>query len=273
MYLAIDIGGTKTLVASFTNTGEVSKSIRFKTPGDYKTFLGVLKATLARFNEYSFRYACVAVPGLVNRTKGIGLAFGNLEWENVPIKHDLRAFIDCPIVLENDANLAGLSEALEVIDEYKKVLYVTISTGIGSGITINGKIDPDFADSEVGHMKLQYNDRMQVWEDFAAGSAIKRRYGKLAKDISDKKTWKEIAHTFALGLNSLIAVIQPDVIIIGGGVGSHFKKYEKLLKDELARYSTPMTPTPPILHAKRSEEAVIYGCYHLAKEAYEASAD
>lgn len=268
MYLAIDIGGTKTLVASFTNEGKLSKTIRFKTPKEYKTFIGVLKAALARFGDHNFLYGCVAIPGKVDRKNGIGIAFGNLEWEDVPIKRDIRAFVNCPIIIENDANLAGLSEALNVIDDYKKVLYLTISTGIGAGITIDGSIDPDFADSEPGQMKLLYNDRMQLWEDFAAGSAIKKRYGKLAKDINDKKTWKEVAHTLAIGINSLVAVIQPDAIIIGGGVGSHFKKYQKLLEAELEKYSTPLTPVPPLLHAEHAEEAVIYGCYQLAQRTH-----
>ncbi len=268
MYLAIDIGGTKTLVASFTNDGILSKSLRFKTPKDYDVFTGVLKAALARFSDHKFLHACVAIPGIADRKHGIGIAFGNLKWENVPIKKDLREFIRCPIIIENDANLAGLSEAINVIHDYKKVLYLTISTGIGSGITTSGKIDPAFADSEAGQMKLQYNDRMQTWEDFASGSAIKKRYGKLAADINDKKTWKEISHNLAIGMNSLIAVIQPDVIIIGGSVGTHFKKYGKLLDQELEKYSTPLTPVPPIIHALRSEEAVIYGCYYLAKEAH-----
>ncbi len=270
MYLGIDVGGTKTLVASFTNKGTLSKSIRFKTPKEYKTFVGVLKAALARFSDHKFEYAAIAIPGTVDRKHGVGIAFGNLPWKDVSIQKDLSSFIDCPIIIENDANLAGLSEAINVIDDYKKVLYVTISTGIGTGIIVDGVIEPEFADSEAGHMKLPYNDRLQIWEDFASGSAIKKRYGKLAVEINDKKTWKEISHAIALGLNSLIAVIQPDVIIIGGSVGTHFQKYAKLLNDELKKFSTPLTPAPPIIHAKKSEEAVVYGCYHLAKREHDA---
>jgi len=266
--LAIDIGGTKTLVASFTNDGTLSKSLRFKTPKDYDMFKGVLKAALARFSDHKFLYACVAVPGKIDRKRGVAIAFGNLDWENIPIRKDLKEFIRCPVLVENDANLAGLSEAINVLSKYRKVLYLTISTGIGSGIAIDGMIDPDFEDSEAGQMMLQHNDRMQPWEDFASGRAIKKRYSKLAIEINDKKTWREISHNLAIGINSLVAVIQPDVIIIGGSVGTHFKKYGELLDAELDKYSTPLTPVPPIIHAKRSEEAVIYGCYYFAKEAH-----
>lgn len=265
MYLAIDIGGTKTLLATFTESGLLHEQVRFATPKEYKTFLSALGEMLEGLSTSHYKKVCVAVPGKVDRKRGIGVAFGNLDWHNVPIKADIKKLVDCPTLIENDANLAGLSEAYNVIDEYKRVLYLTISTGIGSGIIINGIIDPDFADSEAGHMMVQYNDKMQSWEHIASGSAIKKRYGKIAADISDKKTWQDICHRLAIGINSLIATMQPEIIILGGGVGSHFNKYGKTLVTELKKYSTPLTPVPPIQKAKHAEEAVVYGCYHLAR--------
>lgn len=272
MYLAIDVGGTKTLVGAFTNDGKLTKTIKFKTPSDYKKFLGVLSATLARFDEYNFAYASVAVPGKLDRKKGVAIAFGNLSWKNKPIKKDLKAIVPCKFVIENDANLAGYYEARQVLADYKRALYLTISTGIGSGIITNGDIDPDFQDSEAGQMSLQYNDSMYQWEDIAAGSAIKKRYGKIAAEINDTKTWREICHRFALGMNALTATIQPDVIIIGGGVGTHFGKYSRILKSELKKLSTPLTPVPAIIKAKKPEEAVIYGCYTMAKKMHHEAA-
>ncbi len=271
MFLAIDVGGTKTLVAALTDDGKLTKSLKFKTPRDYDKFLGVLKASLARLDTFKYKYACVALPGRIDRKKGVGIRFGNLGWENVPVKKDLKSFLSCPVVIENDANLAGLSEARNVKDDYKKVLYITISTGIGTGVIIDGIIDPDFADTEPGHLTVQYNGTIQSWEHIASGSAIKEHYGKIAADINDRKTWREICHRFAIGMNGLIAILQPDVIIIGGGVGTHFKKYDKVLQSELKKFSTPLTPVPPILQAKKPEEAVIYGCYEMAKDEYEKS--
>lgn len=259
------------MVASYTNSGKLVEQVKFKTPKEYPDFLKELEAVVDGLKHNIFAVACAAIPAVLNNTREIGIAFGNRPWRNVYIKKDLKSFIKCPVIIENDANLAGLSEALNVIHDYKVVLYLTISTGIGSGIIINGIIDPDFADNEVGQMKVQFNDRMQRWERIASGGAIVRHYGKQASEINDKKTWKEICYRLALGMNSLIAVVQPDVIIIGGSVGSHLKKYKKILQDELKKFSTPLTPVPPIRQAKRSEEAVIYGCYHLAKKYHESN--
>ncbi len=268
MFLAIDVGGTKTLIAVFTNDGKIKHTIKLKTPKDYNKFIGIIHATVKRLDEYKFYQACVAIPGKVDRSTGVGIAFGNLEWKNVKIKHDLKKFITCPIVIENDANLAGLYEARNIKNGYDRILYLTISTGIGSGIIVNDIIDPDFQNSEAGHMMVQFGDTMVPWEDVASGSAIKAKYHKIAKDIKDRQTWKDISFRFAIGIINLIATIQPEAIVIGGGVGTHFNKYKAPLNQALKKMSTPLTPIPPIIQASRPEEAVIYGCYEMAKDAY-----
>lgn len=265
MYVAIDIGGTKTLVATFDSVGAIQEQHKFLTPQNYKQFIVELAKTVAKLSTQSFTSACVAVPGRVNRDSGIGIAFGNLPWTNVPIQKDVAAILECPVVVENDANLAGLSEAVELKNRYDKVLYLTISTGIGAGLVIGQEIDPDFADTEGGHIILEHNGKRQRWERFASGSAIVRRFGKRAQDIHDVKTWRLIARSISAGVIDLVAILQPEVIVFGGGVGQYFERFKPYLEEELKHYDTPLTPVPPLRQAKRANEAVIYGCYYLAK--------
>lgn len=268
MYLAIDIGGTKTLIASLNNDGVITERVRFETPRKYDEFIKVLKKNVANISTDNFVACGVGVPGRINRKKGIGVAMGNLPWVNVPIQTDIKKIVHCPVVVDNDANLAGLSEAMLVKHKYDRVLFVTVSTGIGTGIIIDQAIDPAFADSEGGQMILEHNDKLQQWEDFASGSAIVRRYGKKARDITDKTTWKHIARDLSKGLIDLIAIMQPQVIIIGGSVGNYLERFKEPLTEALKRYETPLVPTPPIVEAKRPDDAVLYGCYDLAKGMY-----
>jgi predicted NBD/HSP70 family sugar kinase len=267
MYLGIDIGGTKTLVASLDNRGAITESIKFPTPKEYALFLKELSITVANLSTKEFIACGVAVPGRVNREKGVAEAFGNLPWTNVAIRHDLHRMLKCPVVVDNDANLAGLSEAM-LIRQYDCVLYVTVSTGIGTGIITNQEIDPELADSEGGSIMLEHKGKIMQWEDFASGRAIVQRFGKRADAIEDEKTWKIIAKDIAIGLFDLVTFIQPDAVVLGGGVMSHLDKFDDLLMKELKRFETPMTPLPPILRAQRPEEAVVYGCYDLAKSTY-----
>lgn len=267
MYLGIDIGGTKTLVAALNNEGVISESVKFPTPKVYPEFLKELAVAVATLSTKEFIAAGVAAPGRVDREHGVVVAFGNLPWKDIPLKRDVQRIIHCPAIVDNDANLAGLSEAM-LLPQHEAVLYVTVSTGIGTGIITNREIDPEFADSEGGEILLEHKGKLQKWEDFASGRAIVKQFGKRASDITDTKTWKIISRNIAVGLFDLITFIQPDAVVLGGGVGTHFDEFDDYLLKELKNFETPITPIPPIYRAKRPEEAVAYGCYDLAKSVY-----
>ena len=272
MYLAVDIGATKVLLAVFTNSGKVVEQRKFATRETYEGLIADFASEFTHLDHTDFERAVIAVPGKLDRARGVGIAFGNRDWRNVPIGPDIEKIIGCPLRIENDAKLAALSEAILIIDEFKKVLYVTISTGISSGLIVNGIINPELEDSESGQMWFQHNGKLVQWEDFASGRAIVAKYGKRASEINDPKIWKAIAEDIALGFRELIAIIQPEVIVIGGGVGTHYEKYKGQLSAELKKYEVPIAPNPPIRKAQRPEEAVIYGCFHLAKEAHDKTA-
>ncbi len=264
MYLGIDIGGTKTLVASLDQHGVITEKIRFETPQNYDEFVEELAKNVANLSTKTFIACTVGVPGRLDRDHGIGIAMGNLPWKNVPIQREVAHIADCPVYIQNDAKLAGLSESM-LLKQYGRVLFVTISTGIGVGFIVNQTIDEALADSEGGQVLVEQGGKTHFWEDVASGQAIVRRYGKKAKDIHDAGTWRHIAHDIAIGLSDLISVIQPEVIVIGGSVGAYFDRFRKPLLQTLHRYELPITKVPPIVPATRPEDAVLYGCYDYAK--------
>jgi predicted NBD/HSP70 family sugar kinase len=265
MYGAVDIGGTKTLIAVFSIEGKIVEQVKFPTPKNYDEFVRELAANVDKLSTREFQRVVVAIPGTPDRKHGIGLVFGNLPWKRVPIEEDVEKVFNCPAKIENDAKLAALSEALLLKKDYKKVLYITVSTGISGGVVVNGKLDTDLQDIEPGHMMLEHDGSFKIWEDFASGRAIVEKFGKRADEIDDAATWRTVSRNIAIGLNALIATLDPDVIVIGGGVGSSLHKFKKYLEEALGKFDTPMTPIPPIRKAARPEEAVIYGCYDHAK--------
>lgn len=266
MYMAIDIGGTKTLLTCFEDDGRPGASQRLATNQDYNGFLADLAAAYTALGSPSVVAAGLAAPGRINRAEGVGVAFGNLTWSNVPLGHDVGQLLNCPVYIDNDANLAGLSEARLVINEFKRVLYVTISTGIGTGYIIDGKIEPHFQDSEGGKIVVDHDGQLATWESFASGKAIVKRFGMPASNINDPTTWQQISHELAAGLLSLSAVLQPQLIVLGGGVSTHFDKFGKIVEAEMAKFNNPMTPSPVLRQAQRPDEAVVYGCFELAKD-------
>jgi predicted NBD/HSP70 family sugar kinase len=269
MYLAIDVGATKTLLAVFSSAGKLLHKQKLATNQKYQQFLADLRHAIKQieFKKYRFSACCCAIPGKIDRQKGVGLTLGNLPWSNAPIRADLEKIVgNLPIFIENDGNLAGLYEAHLVHDKYQKVLYLTISTGIGDGIIIDGKIDPDFADGESGQMVLEHEGRLQKWEDFASGRAFRAHYGKKASEVDNPFVWKQYSQALAKGIGELVATLQPEVIIIGGGVGAHLEKFASFLTEELKKYANNMVQIPPIIKADKAEEAVIYGCYEFIKQ-------
>lgn len=269
MYLGVDVGGTKTLLAVFTNDGKLKQSARFDTPQNYSRFLDALTENIQSLDVDDFSAACIAMPGRIDRENGVVLAFGNLPWKNVHIVEFLEKFLKAPVLVENDAKLAGLYEAHNVKGGYSKVLYITLSTGVGISLIINGVIETDTNDLGGAVLPVQDGSKSISLDRFASGKAITKEYGKRASELDDPKAWRAIARDIARGLIDVISLLQPEVVVIGGGVGAHFKKFEKPLKAELEKYELPIMKIPPVVQAKKPEEAVIYGCYEFLKAKYD----
>ncbi len=268
MYLGIDIGGTKTLVASFDDTGKIVDKVKFPTPQDYQAFLKKLEEILKEFPNASFGRCGIGMPGIIDRATGTSTwTGGNLTWEKCPIAQDVSALANCPASVENDANLAALSEANLVKDQYRTALYITLSTGIGSGFVVDGVLDPETINAEVGHMIYPSKDGYLTWEKMASGGTIVEQYGQRADEITDPKVWQAVSERIAIGLINLSAALTPEVIILGGGVGGHLDRFRQYLDEQLKRLTPSGVSVPPILQAQHPEEAVIYGCYELAKQA------
>jgi predicted NBD/HSP70 family sugar kinase len=267
MYLGIDIGGTKTLVAIFSDDGMLRQKVKFPTDHDYGKFLDNVRSAREGLDAKDFVAGGVGTPGELDREHGRAIRFGNLPWTNVSIQSDLEEIFNCSFAMENDAKMAGLSEAM-LLKDYRSVLYVTISTGIGTALVVDNKIDINVGDRGGRAILLENDGKIMPWEDFAGGRAIAETYGKKAQDITDEETWLQITRNLAKGFIHLIAIMEPDVIVIGGSVGTYFDRFGKLLAQQIKKYDMPMVELPELRGARRPEEAVIYGCYDLAKQTF-----
>jgi predicted NBD/HSP70 family sugar kinase len=262
MIVAVDTGGTKTLVAVFDTEGQVVAKEKFPTPPDISDYITQLSRAVDNLvNGATITCLSVALPGTI--VDGVMVWAGNLSWENVDIKALLASRYNCPIVVENDANLAGLAEARALAEAPTVCLYVTISTGVGTGLIVDSQIDPRFSTTEGGQIVLEHNGELKRWESFASGKAIHAKYGKLASEITDDNAWKEIGHNIAYGLLATCALIRPSIVVIGGGVGTHFDKFRAPMLELMVETSKDKY-IPLVTKAAHPEEAVIYGCYYYA---------
>ena len=253
MYLAIDIGGTKTLIALFSRRGRVLKRYKFRTAQGYKSFIHDLETNLSRFTSRRIRSVTVAIPGVVQ--KNYSVRFGNRKWDNIDLINPLKKLFDCPIWFENDANLASIYEGYRLPG---KTVFLTFSTGIGGGIVEKNRILPESNEFEPGHKLYEYDGEVKEWEDIAAASALESYYHvDKATDLRKKEYAQDIAKRISLGLPDIVSEHSPKRIVIGGPMGKIFRLFAKYLPSDLGvKYVRPKRPT----------ESVIYGCYIYAKQ-------
>ncbi len=271
MILAVDTGGTKTLLALFDDNGAIIHESKLPTPHDPDTYLAMIVqevgAVITAAQGVLPRALVLATPG-THKDGAVVWGGGNLPWENLQIIAPLQqAYPGIPLImLENDAHLGALGEVRRLDHVPDLALYVTISTGIGTGLVQNGMLDPALNRSEGGHAVLEFEGKLQEWEKFASGGAIHRHYGKYAYEIDDEATWREIADRMSRGFLAQLPLLQPDVVVIGGSIGTHFKKYQHQLLSILRERMQAPIRIPAFHEAKDAERAVVYGAYFYAQD-------
>lgn len=265
MLVTVDTGGTKTLVASFSEDGVLGTQIKFPTPPTTKEYVRLLTETLqAEYADKTVHAIIIAIPGIIK--DGVALWCNNLGWTNFNVESALKGVLGAhvPVLVENDANLAGLAEARSLHTTPPFVMYMTVSTGVGIGLITDGRINTTLQRGQGGMTILEYDGVLRQWESFASGKAIFNIYHKLGRDIHSKRVWHQIADRISRGLLALTPILQPNIIVIGGSMGVYFDQYSEYLADILKENLPPHIPVPKLAQAKHPEQAVIYGCYYYA---------
>jgi predicted NBD/HSP70 family sugar kinase len=262
MIIAVDTGGTKTLVAAFSKDGELLHKIKFPTPKEVPLYISELVVTINKLTRETTPIAIsLALPGIL-RHDGTLIVAENLGWKDVDIRQHLQKHFVCPIYIENDANLGGVGAVRLIPDTPARCLYVTISTGIGTGMLLNGQLLAGVEQSEGGRIYLEHDGVTKQWEEFASGRAVYNTYGKYAREITSKRVWNTISKNIAQGLLALWPVLRPEMIIIGGSIGTYFDRYDEHLNGVLREYLGYRAPL--VVSSPKPEEVVIYGCYYYA---------
>jgi glucokinase len=240
--IAVDCGGSNVRVAPATGDGTLGEVVRQPTPEQ----MGDLAAVIAGLvgDPGPARAIGVGVAGLV--TEG-GVVWSPHRTGAAPeLAAELRSRLGLPVVVDNDANMAALAEArLGAGVGHRMVLMVTVGTGIGGGLVIDGVVERGRGHlGEFGHVILDPQGPECVcglrgcWEAMASGSALDRAARVLAGDQASDETGgakliaaaisgehgaleavRAVGVALGRGLATLLTAFDPDVIVIGGGVG------------------------------------------------------
>ncbi len=276
MYLSIDIGGTKTLLALFTPHGFCLKHFKFSTSHSPVVYSSLLYEKLANFIPSQLirrriRAITIAIPGIVKHESNFySFQLGNLDWPNIDLITPIKKLFNCKYFFVNDANLATLYEANRSSCRTGKVVYLTFSTGIGGGIAKDGRLLKASDTFEPGHVKYRYKNHTPEWEDIAAAKAIVTAYHCSSLqdlNLNENAILNDLIDRISIGLLDIIKQESPDTIIFGGPIGLIFDTIKQPLISKI-QSELKLTDMPKLQKAHRPTESVIYGAYLYSKQNY-----
>jgi glucokinase len=305
----IDIGGTKMAGAVVDAAGTVLAEARVESPAtDPAAMEAAAAALVAGFAaEHAVTAVGVGAAGYIASDRSTVLFAPNIAWRNEPLGADLARLTGLPVVVENDANAAAWGEfrygAGRDVDDQ---LMVTVGTGVGGGIVIDGRLlrGAHGVGAEIGHLNVVPDGTLcgcgnhGCLEQYGSGTALVRSAREaaasslLARDLVDRaggdpaaitgpmittaaqdgdrfaiEQFEQLGRWLGHGIASLVAVLDPAVIVIGGGVS---EAGELLVAPLRASFEHELTgrgyrPTPEIRLAELGNRAGVIGAADLAR--------
>jgi glucokinase len=231
IYIGLDIGGTKFMVGAAGADGQILRRTRADTPRSLNAGIDLLHRMIEEVAVgETISGIGAAIGGPLDWERGIVSPLHQPEWRNVPLKTIMEARWDAPFFVDVDTNVAALGEYRALADPPRLLLYLTLSTGMGGGFIVDGRLyrGQGGAHPEVGHQGIPYRcahpERIRCdcgapdcLEALISGNGIRRIYGKAAEDL-DADEWDEVAFNLGQGLRNLSTIYLPDLIVLGGGV-------------------------------------------------------
>ena len=246
--IGIDLGGTKIEALALESSGREVFRKRIPTPrGDY---LATIEAVRSLVNEIGPGSVGIGIPGAESRATGL-IKNANSTWLiGKPLARDLEAALGRPVRMENDANCFALSEAVDGAGKDGAVVFgVILGTGVGGGIVVDRKVirGVNAIAGEWGHNPLPlpagpdlplpacYCGRKGCIETYLSGPGLSRDHEQRTGErllpeqaVLHEETMRRYEERLARALASVINVLDPDVIVLGGGMSNVRRLYTEV---------------------------------------------
>lgn len=306
--LAADLGGTNLRMAAVGRDGAILDRSKIATPRDetadklFEALVEIAKDCLEKRKEDKLVAIAIAVPATVDVSGGIMLNAPNLpELNGFGIVSSLEKELNTRAFLENDANAAAIGESwLGASKDFDNSIMVTLGTGVGGGIIIDGKIlrGPDGTAGEIGHINVEPRGHQcgcgsyGCLEQYASATAVVRMAREMAATAADSKLAgkepltskcvyqlgvegdagaKEVftrqGFYLGLALSGLINSLNPEVIVIGGGAAAGWDLFMPEVREQIEK-RTYLTPAERVklIRSELGDDAGIIGAAHLGFE-------
>lgn len=310
-YIGIDVGGTSVKLGLFDDKDNLISRGSFPTRVVDKLVNDIVKNIHKIFDDNNLNIKelkgiGIGFPGHVDGEAGVVVYSNNLVAHDFPIVKKIQEQINVPIRISNDANVAAFGEyEYGIGKEYNNIVFVTLGTGVGGGIIIDGKMleGKNGAGAEIGHMVISTNGqlcscgRRGCFETYASALALIRNArvamsnnpsSKLNKAVKNPEelngqiffdvllkgdkvasiVFENYIEDLAEGLTNLANIFRPDAIILGGGISYRGEVLMEPLQQRLAKmiYGGQWNARVELMISELKNDAGIYGAYAMAKK-------
>ncbi len=314
--IGVDLGGTKIRAVLSDGSGTLLARVESRTEAekglDYvlNKIETVVGSVIEKADYSQLVGMGVGAPGPLNPFTGVVYSPPNLPgWNNVPLRDTMEKRLGLPVFLGNDANLAALGEyTFGAGKDYRYLVYITVSTGVGGGVVEDGRIlmGVKGAAGEVGHMSIDLNGpvcncgNIGCLEIFTCGPAIRRRTLELLEtgrasllreqvkgNLSEITTEMvaeaayagdevalEIIHQtgiyLGVGVTNILHLFNPEIVVIGGGVSQVGELIFEPLREVVNQRTMPaFREGVPIVPTKLGDDIGLYGAVALVLQNFE----
>ena len=285
---ALEAGGTKMVCAIGDEKGNIEERVSIPTKTPEET-IPLLIDFFKQRNIDALGIGCFGPLELNPKAEKYGYitTTTKLAWRNFDFLGSMKNALQCPVGFDTDVNGSVLGEVTFGQAKGKScALYLTIGTGIGAGIYIEGKLLHGMLHPEAGHVLITRKEtdiyegkcpyHKNCLEGLASGPAIEGRYGKKATDLAEEEdVWDLEADYIAQALTGYVLTLSPEIIILGGGV-MHQMQLFPLIRKKVTEYLGGYVNTEElsdmehyIVPASLHDDQGIMGCLELGRRALE----
>ena len=294
-FVGVELGGTKTVVASSIDGTELDRRVEFPTSDPDQTLSEIRETTRSVAGEQPIEAIGIASFGPLDLRRSSD-TFGHLfdtpkpGWNDVDVVGGVMSGIEVPFGVDTDVNAAVRAEAtFGAGKDFDHVAYLTVGTGIGGGIWTDGQVLHGANHPEIGHIRVPRHPGDQhksscpfhgdCLEGMASGTAVRQRWGSSGESLGHlaSSATKLLAWYLARGISGLCAVVPVDIVAIGGGISKLPGFHDEIaaaLQEASALY--PPVPFaeggPVVVPPALGDDAGVLGAIELAKGARSESA-
>lgn len=234
MLIACDIGGTKFRVAKSRDGVNFDEPVIKETPNNPTDGLRLIADTIRELvGKEKVCRAVFGIAGVLDSEHNMLVRAPHLPaWEKIPIREFFEKELahknifgrtkSPKVFVENDTSIVGLGEAVAGAGKgFEKVVYITVSTGIGGVKIVRGKFEENNFGFEPGFQILN-NVTGENWEDLCSGTTVAKKSGMEPKEFAKTAGWAEVEKNVAIGIHNSILHWSPDVVVVGGSMARDF---------------------------------------------------